>query len=538
MEITRSDCSRSRPFTPSASKETESDGTVRSRFRGRGLGRGMVIRLLAVLCGLTVFPAIELVCVIGGWGEVDINDDPFVGFASIHPLFERSADNSQFHTSPARRGFFEEESFSAVKAENEFRIFVFGGSTVQGSPFSIDTSFARFLQLALHEADPSRKWTVVNCGGISYASYRLLPLMSECVRYQPDLYIVCEGHNEFLEDISYTDIRKTPPAVVSVYSVAGQFRSFRILQSFLQTIRQHSAGSAGQYGTSEKSNADELKPVLSAEVDALLDHTGGLEAYQRDDLHAERVVTHFRSNLIRMVELCKQQRLPVLFIQPPSNLSDCPPFKAEFSSESTADTVRRVGDLMDQAAAVLRDDPERSIELLHQATAADPRFAWSWYQLGHALMAVSRYSEARAAFVKARDEDICPLRMTTPLEQTMQQVVLEFGQDFLNAAELLERNCRGGILGDNVLVDHVHPSFRGHQEIALAIADWMLREQLTVPARSNWKETSQQVFSDHLQSLDNLYFLRGRRRLQDLRGWAAGRSEGPPLIRKSVSSGR
>ena len=62
-----------------------------------------------------------------------------------------------------------------------------GGSTVQGRPFSIETAFSTWLELSLTAADPSRIWQVVNCGGVSYASYRLAPIVDESSCYKPDL---------------------------------------------------------------------------------------------------------------------------------------------------------------------------------------------------------------------------------------------------------------------------------------------------------------------------------------------------------------
>ena len=35
-------------------------------------------------------------------------------------------------------------------------------------------------------------------GGVSYASYRVAALMEELVRYEPDLFVIYSGHNEFL----------------------------------------------------------------------------------------------------------------------------------------------------------------------------------------------------------------------------------------------------------------------------------------------------------------------------------------------------
>ena len=114
--------------------------------------RAWLFRLMSIVLGLSVFVLLEIVCVVLGWGESNFNDDPLVGFRSIRPLFEKTSDNRGFHTSPARRGYFKEVSFAVEKPDEEFRIFVFGGSTVQGNPFSIETSFPTYLQIALEKA--------------------------------------------------------------------------------------------------------------------------------------------------------------------------------------------------------------------------------------------------------------------------------------------------------------------------------------------------------------------------------------------------
>ena len=111
----------------------------------------------------------------------------------------------------ARQGFFRPESFASHKGSREFRIFCIGESTVQGNPWGIETAFSTWLELSLRAADPSREWQVVNAGGISYASYRLSPIVAEVLQYQPDLLILCVGQNEFLEDRTYAPLRDAQP---------------------------------------------------------------------------------------------------------------------------------------------------------------------------------------------------------------------------------------------------------------------------------------------------------------------------------------
>jgi hypothetical protein len=71
------------------------------------------------------------------------------------------------------------------------------------SPQDDTTSFPGWLREILLSADSSKKWEVVNAGGVSYASYRVASLMDGLSDYEPDLFVVYSGHNEFLERRTY-----------------------------------------------------------------------------------------------------------------------------------------------------------------------------------------------------------------------------------------------------------------------------------------------------------------------------------------------
>ena len=499
------------------------------RRRNRGLWRWM-FRLAAIGLGLGVFALMEVTLHVLDIGSSASDEDPFVEFASVRPLFERTADGGRFHTSPSRRKYFKEDSFAVQKPKGEFRVFVFGGSTVQGNPFSIETSFPTYLQIALEEMDPRHSWRVVNCGGVSYSSYRLVPIMQECLAYEPDLFIFCEGHNEFLEDVTYREVRNSSSLVQSAFLILNQFRSFRALRQAVLAGTE----SAEMGGRRPSANGSDSRPVLPEDVDTLLDHDGGFSVYHRDDARASVVAEHFRNNLIRMAAICRENSLPLLLLLPPSNDSDCPPFKPQFSDALSANERQTVADLLhharDLAAAEKLDEAIASVQ---SAIETDRRYALTWYELGHLQSAAKRFDEAREAFQKASDEDTCPLRMTSPLEEAMQQVAIRYNVPMIDIHKLLQSNSVNGIVGDNVLVDHVHPSFRGHEEIAIEIAEWMLSAGYVRCENRKWKDSMRMECQSRLQALDNLYFLRGQRALENLRHWAAGRSGGPPLRPRS-----
>ena len=168
--------------------------------------------LLPVLAILIFFALLEGGLALFGVQPALQNEDPFVGFASNAPLFVSSpgANGKQLlATAPNKKDFFNRQSFAQPKAPNTYRIFTLGGSTTYGRPYDDNTSFSGWLRELLPAVDQSKNWEVINAGGISYASYRVAKLMEELIRYQPDLFIIYTGHNEFLEERTYREIRET-----------------------------------------------------------------------------------------------------------------------------------------------------------------------------------------------------------------------------------------------------------------------------------------------------------------------------------------
>jgi len=484
-------------------------------------GRRWGFRCAAVLLGLSVFPLVELLCVCCGWGVRHDVDDPFVGFSAVYPLFVQNASGTHWEIPKSRRKFFKPESFPVAKAGGR-RVFCFGGSTVQGRPFATETSFTSWLEIALNCATPEQDWRVINCGGVSYASYRLVPIVEECLRYDPDLFVICSGHNEFLEERTYAHVKNAPAWLSTTQQLLSQTRVVTLMRSALQP--------------ESSPEARPRRDVLQAEVDALLDYRGGIRAYHRDLEWKRGVVRHYEYNVRRMIDIARAHGVPVLLVQPPSNLSDCPPFKSSSGSDcAQADLTRRDAWLV-KARAAQRTDVKQAIRCFQNALAIDDQFAIVWYELGKCYEALPDVERARQAFLQAREQDICPLRMIAPLETALQRVADDTDTPLINAHVLLERQVSSGILGDFLLVDHIHPSIRGHQMIAERLTSSVL-ERLALKPSAGWRQRANAQWKRRFESLDAMYFLHGKRTLEALRAWTTGRADGPPIESRSAAAG-
>jgi hypothetical protein len=73
------------------------------------------------------------------------------------------------------------------------------------------------------------------------------------------------------------------------------------------------------------------------------------------------------------------------------------------------------------------------------------------------------------------------------------------------------------------MVDHVHPSIEGHQRMADALAEKLVELGRVAPA-SDWQEKKRIAYQRHLAGLDDLYYIRGERKLKNLLLWTQGRA--------------
>ncbi|MBT6155738.1 MAG: SGNH/GDSL hydrolase family protein [Planctomycetaceae bacterium] len=477
-----------------------------------------LFRAVAVVFGLSVFVMLEFALAVLDVGGLNEQDDPFVGFDDVRPLFVPNETGVRFEIPRSRLRFFAPESFPAKKQKETFRIFCLGGSTVQGRPYSSDTSFSKWLQLSLETAQPERNWEVINCGGISYASYRLVPILEECTTYEPDLFIVCTGHNEFLEERTYGHIKQTPAALKTTHRFVSQLRTYSLLRTGYQSFTQ-----------AESSSTD--RPNLPVDADALLNYKNGIEAYHRDPDFRAGVIDHFEHNVRRMIVLSRNANIPLLLVRPPSNLSDCPPFKSQHRDGLSPEELTRWQTLVGQAKEHYRDDLFRSVQLFEQALDVDEEYAATHYELGRCHLLTGDPDRAHESFLRARELDICPLRMIAPLEKALTETAANTGTPLVDAFTLLKTECQHGILSDAILVDHVHPQIRGHQLIANALTGVMIQRNWVTPA-AGWKKRRDQVYQQHFNSLESIYFARGLRELKALRAWAAGRADGPEISKK------
>ncbi len=465
---------------------------------------------LAGLGVLVVEGALSLL----GLGESYLYRDPFVGFEPGNDLF--TLQDGVYVTSPNKLAFFNHQEFPAAKAPDAYRVFALGGSTTAGRPYDDKVAFARWLELYLGEMDASRRFEVVNAGAISYASYRIVVLMKELVRYAPDLFVIYTGHNEFLEERTYSDL---------IHEEAWR-RRLRLWLGGLRSVTLAREGLRRLEGAEETP-----KTLLASEVRSKLASWTGLDAYHRDDELAGSVVEHFAFNLRQMVRIARDHGADVVFVRPVSNLKDFSPFKSEPEPTEEIAALATAG-----RAALDTGDAEGALEIFGRLTRDAPDYADHHFRLGRAHFLRREYDEARRAFVRARELDVAPLRALGAIEELVAEVAGETGAPLVDLPAMLEDDCEARyghrLLGNEYLQDHVHPDLSVHSLIAERLIDVLVARGEARPDPS-WSEEARRAVYDRLVgAIDRRYYAVRDLNLAKVLGWAGKLEEAEaPLVR-------
>jgi len=418
--------------------------------------------LFAVVPTLALFAAVELALALAGTTPRAADDDPYVGFAENRPLFVEVRDDDGarwLELAPGKERFFNRTRFARSKGEGVRRVFCVGGSTTYGRPYRDLTSFCGWLRADLEELAPQR-FEVVNAGGISYASYRVANVVRELAGYEADLFVVYTGHNEFLEERTYGELRDRPAWLRRADLMLGRTRVYTAL-------RRLAGGERDQ---------------LPGEVSARLDGSVGPDAYTRDDAWAGGVVEHFSANLARIVAIAREAGATPLVVVPADNLRDCSPFKSELDDDLAPGERERFAELLDDGIAAYREERiEAAVAALREASSISPRHAHARYWLGRALIATGEREAGERELVRARDEDVCPLRAISPIVEATRAVAKRESVATIDFPALLDAQpeSRGARAhGEDWFLDHVHPTIEGHRVLA--------RELVREVARLGW----------------------------------------------------
>ncbi len=471
----------------------------------------------------------EFILLITGTETTYQSQDPFLGFESVVPLFEKVQENERevYQTRQSKLEWFNYQEFLAQKPANGYRAFCFGGSTTFGRPYVYKTSFSNWLQALLQDLMPQTYIEVVNVGGVSYASYRIVNLMQEMTQYQPDLFIVYSGHNEFLENRTYEDILETPESVMKVRKVLNNLRTYSLIRRKWLALKEGDVQSAHK------------KFEMKGEVTPILDQSMGLDRYDRDLFQREAVLGHFSTNIQRMIEIARNNNIEIIFVVPPSNEKDFSPFKSQLAfltpDQKNEWIMRYENGRFHLNEGNYSDAKDAFAEALTiYSSYADLRF----YN-GKCHFSMGAFPEAKHEFVASINLDVAPLRATSEIQNRIRRLCGERDVPCIDLVAILEQQCMNeyghNIPGSEYFLDHAHPKIAVHQLLAEKLATTLI-DQKIIDAQKEWNQVNRPALYDSVMStVDTVYYAMRDLNLAKVLNWAGKHQEAIPFIMKAVT---
>ncbi len=450
--------------------------------------------LFGAVTTLAFLGTLEVFLALIGVKVKSATEDPWVGFSSYAPLLTHQTNpngESILVTSNNKLTWFNRIEFKLKKPDNTYRIFCLGGSTTYGHPFWDVTSYSRWMREFLPTIDESKKWEVINAGGISYASYRVANVMEELSQYDPDLFIVFSAHNEFLERRTYQDMFDRSSIIYTFSGLLSKTRTWWFVKSLIDRIPQaqsvqKSEATVTQAVTKNKPPLS-AKAILPTEVDEILNHTVGPIDYHRDPEWKESVLRHYRSNLERMISIARNSGAKIVFVAPASNEKDCSPFKSEPNPQLDEDERLHFQTLLDNAKQTsLEAEIEKTQNAYEACLAIDPEYPEINYRLGKLHFAAEQFDAADGYFQQAIDSDVCALRAVSDIVNTIREVAITKQVPIVDFDSRLHDLCRSehghACLGNEYFLDHVHPTIDVHRRLALWIIETLQKDQIVAGA--------------------------------------------------------
>jgi hypothetical protein len=334
---------------------------------------------------------------------------------------------------------------------DEYRIVVLGGSSAAGEPFREWLSVGQIVAWKLEQAVPGRRFV---CDVLAWlgASLEQQHLKLAGIRRRPDAVIIYSGHNEYAarfgeERNGGFDTEPASPLLRPVYEAALISPFQRLCHEVVNRNRIDAPPLSGRHNLIDP-------PVCSPWESA-------------------EIVTIFRRRLEAIVSYCEQLgALPVLIV-PPANEARYEPNRSTLPSSVSVAERQRLTREFETARASEERDPDASAAGYESILSRHIGFAEAHFRLARLLERQGRFQNAAAHYRNALDHDGLPIRCPTPLRAAYAEVVRRHPRAILiDGPAELRAASPDGLLGDEMIFDTHHPTFRGY----LILAGAVLRE--------------------------------------------------------------
>lgn len=384
--------------------------------------RLIVFRLLAMLLPVLLLVTAEIVLRAFRYGHdtsLFITDPANANSWIMNPYA-----SLPFFANPEQATSGNADAFSKKKATGALRIFVLGESTTIGYPYMHNGAFPRLLKYRMMRERPDLNIEMINLSLTAVNSFTTLNFAKQLIDYSPDAVLLYVGHNEYYGAMG-----------AGSDQVLGQYPAWQKMILSLRRLRLWQWLSSVYYwvGSRQATAADSETLMSTMAAGQLV--VKGSPIYQQG-------ILRYSHNLNALCDLLKDNGVPVFIGNLVSNIRSMQPLGSTDSAKE----------------------------------------AWENYRAGNLAMKNGDTAVARKKFLLAKELD--PLRFRAP--EAMNRVIEKActnrsGIYLVDLHSAFEKKSAGGMIGDELLLEHVHPNIDGYALMANSYYQSLISAKLFQP---------------------------------------------------------
>jgi len=355
--------------------------------------------------------------------------------------------------------------FKKQKPKDGIRLFVQGGSSAAGFPYGYGASPAGMLDYRLKQSFPDRPVEVINTALSAVNSYTMLDFADEIIEQSPDAVLIYAGHNEYLGILgvgsAYTAANSQ--AATLLYLKLRKMRIFQLMQNVYASFKYPQSGLDEEKSEASRTFMSKVAKHKNIPLESDLFQQG---------------VEQFRTNLGLLLDKYQREGIPVYLATIASNLKDQPPFSSNQAS-LTSEMAEWVDHLRHRRFDRVSDGNVAALDKV----AKDSDSADILYLIGQWHLKQENFGAAKQYFELAKDHDLLRFRAPNAMNEIIREFAERDGVTLVDVERAMARQLPGGLIGKELMLEHLHPNLNGY----FLIADTFYRRMYESKIFNNWK---------------------------------------------------
>lgn len=389
------------------------------------MNRGILYKLIALSIPFIIIFVLEVTLRFANYGE---------DYQLFHRIPEKDKPDYLVMNKDLAKKYFKDNNlksdnqsdlFLKEKPDNTFRVFVQGASTVVGFPFYRSGSFPRMLKHRLSLTFPKKNIEVINTGMTAVNSYTLWDLTEAIIQQQPDLIIIYTGHNEYYGAFGVGSAISSNSHAMAIKSYL-KLKKLRIFQLFENTFNR-------------------LFPsriqLPSNRTTTLMEVMAKEQSIPYNSEVFNEGISQFKNNLNDILSKYKKHKIPVILSTVVSNEKDVIPF--------ISDTISNLEKFVED---VKSEKPEAKVIAQNNAHAA--------YHLGSFYYEINLDTSKKYLHL-AKELDLLRFRAPQKINDIIVELSHKYNVSLVDMKSVFEAHSQNGIVGNNLMTEHVHPNIEG-----------------------------------------------------------------------------